>query len=160
MQKQEITIEKYNKFQMIRKGQFGYFKVGSLNTVAIPVNQGIRVPGMVCVPAGEQLHVFFCEGITDPVQKIGNDMSAEIGRSPTAGNDAVPVRMLNTTDEPCIIRKGTCTSPNSSVCFMIGTQIDKPPKTKQVKARLKKAHRTIRRNAGQEKRRQNDTMQN
>jgi hypothetical protein len=48
-------------------------------------------------------------------------MSAGVGRSPTAADDAVPVRMQNITDEPGIIRKGTRMAQTSSVCSMNGT---------------------------------------
>jgi hypothetical protein len=119
---------------MVRKGQFGCFKVGTLNTVAVPVNQDIRVPGKVCVPAAEQL--LCCENITEPIQRSANNMSAGVGRSPITRDDAILVHMLNTTDKPCIIRKGTHMAQNSSVCSMNGIQIVNPPKTKQVKARL------------------------
>jgi hypothetical protein len=117
MRKQEITIGDHNKFQMIKKGQFN-FNLGSLNTVSRSVDQEVKVSGKVCVPAGEQY-------ITEPLQRSANDMSTRVGRSPTAGDDTVPVRMLNTTDDPFIIRKGTHMAQNSSVCFMSGVQTGK-----------------------------------
>jgi hypothetical protein len=134
---------------MIRKGQFGCFKVGNLNTVAKPVNQEVEVPGKVCVPAGEQQ--LCCENITDPVQRSANYMSAGVGRSSTAGGEDVPEHMLNTTDKLCITRKGTHMAQNSSVSSMNIMQIDKSPKTKQMKSRLEEA---VRHHTGQEMRRE------
>jgi hypothetical protein len=145
MQKQEITIGDHNKFQMVRKGQFGCLKVGSLNTVTNPVNQEVKVPRKVCVPAGEQL--LWCENITEPIQRSADDMSAGVGRSPTAGDDAVHVRMLKTTDKP-FIRKDTHMTQNSAVCSMNSKQIHQnwyrisfTSKTKLVKLRMKEADR-------------------
>jgi hypothetical protein len=109
MQKQEITIGDHNKFQMVRKGQFGCFKVGILNIVTIPAIQEVKVPGKVSVSAGE--HLLCCENITDPVQRSANDMSAVVGRLSTAGDDAVLVRMLSTRNKPCINRKDTLCVP-------------------------------------------------
>jgi hypothetical protein len=73
----------------------------------------------------------------------------------TTGDDAVSVRLLNTTDKACIIRKGTHMAQNLSVFSMNCMQTDKSPKTKRVKARLlKEAHKVGGHRTGQEMRRQ------
>ena len=47
LSKQEIIIGEYNKFQMVRKGHFGCFRVVTLSTVTIPANREVVVPGKV-----------------------------------------------------------------------------------------------------------------
>jgi hypothetical protein len=76
MRKQMITNGDHNTFQMIRKGHWGCFRVGTLNNVAIPLNQEVRVTGKVCVPAGEQL--LCCENSTESIQRSANDISSGV----------------------------------------------------------------------------------
>ena len=90
---------------MVRKGHYGCFRVVILSTVTIPANREFVVPGKVCVPEGEQLHC--CESLIEPAENKTTDLHAVVSRTLVTSTDVVPVRMLNTTDEPCIIRKGT-----------------------------------------------------
>lgn len=47
---QELCIGELNKFHMVKKGHFGWFRAVNMNSVTIPVNQEVVVPGQICVP--------------------------------------------------------------------------------------------------------------
>ena len=70
---------------MVKKGHFGCFRVVTINTVTIPANQEVVIPGNVCVPAGEQL--LNCESIIEPVERSTNNIPAVVGRDLVTSTD-------------------------------------------------------------------------
>lgn len=101
---QELCIGKFNKFHMEKKGHFGCFRVVNMNQVTIPANQEVIVSGQICVPKGECL--YNCDGIIEPVERDRNDLPAIVGRTLVQSANIVPVRLLNPSDESCLVRKG------------------------------------------------------
>ena len=88
----------------------------------------------MCVPEGEQLHC--CESLIEPAENKTTDLPAIVGRTLVTCTDVVPVRMLNITDEPCIIRKGTHLAHISSVLSVNSVQGDNLARNEKLNAQL------------------------
>ena len=119
---------------MVRKCHFGSFRVVTLSTVTIYANREVVVPGKVCIPEGEQLHC--CESLIEPAENKTTDLPTVVGRTLVTSTDVVPVRMMNITDEPCIIRKGTCLAHISSVSSVNSAQDDNLARNEKLNAQL------------------------
>ncbi|MCG8032936.1 MAG: DDE-type integrase/transposase/recombinase, partial [Candidatus Thiodiazotropha taylori] len=85
------------------KGKMGCYRIAAAETVSIPSNNEILVPGSI---VGKGIHLEKT-GIIEPYEQLMERKNILSGRVLTKANEKVPVRLMNPTNSPVVIRKGT-----------------------------------------------------
>ena len=85
------------------KGKMGCFRIAAAETISIPSNNEIVIPGNI-------LKKGICSesiGVIEPNEELVEKKNILSGRVLTKASQKVPVRLMNPTDNPVVIRKGT-----------------------------------------------------
>ncbi|MCG7879381.1 MAG: RNase H-like domain-containing protein, partial [Candidatus Thiodiazotropha endolucinida] len=85
------------------KGKMGCYRIAAAETVTIPSKYETIIPGQI----KDKGIRFENMGIIEPFEKLAENKSLMGGRVLTKANENVPVRLMNVTDKPIVIRKGT-----------------------------------------------------
>ena len=85
------------------KGKMGCYRIATAETISIPSNNEIVVPGNISEKGICQEKV----GIIEPSEHLTERKMVLSGRVLAKANEKVPVRLMNPTNNPVVIRKGT-----------------------------------------------------
>ena len=86
------------------KGKMGCFRISAAETVSIPSNNGIVIPGAL---TGKRVCLEEQYGIIEPYEQLMEKKNILSGRVLARADSEVPVRLMNPTTNPIVIRKGT-----------------------------------------------------
>ena len=112
VKKKKICI-KGKRYNLVKEGSFGCYRIVALNTVTIPTNQEVVIKGKVCVPEGESISLV--QGLVEPNEKFVS-AGTLVGRTLVKADTVVPIRVLNLGSENRTIYSGTHIAEMSSVC--------------------------------------------
>ena len=86
-----------------KKGKMGCYRIAAAETVSIPSNNEIIIPGNI----SEKGICLKKIGIIEPYEPLMEKESVLGGRVLAKADENVPVRLMNATSKPVVIKKGT-----------------------------------------------------
>ena len=85
------------------KGKMGCYRITARETITIPSEHEVVIPGKVA----DRGILFENVGIIEPSEKLMENKNVMSGRVLTKAHENVPIRLMNPSNEPVVIRKGT-----------------------------------------------------